>query len=483
MPARARSLRLKLASWFVLVFFLIQTVLVGGVVLLRREMIKDSLDGALSLSAEAMIDNILLADVEWDTEQVHALVPTGSGFVLCAIRNQDGDVLVSWGLQEGERLPLTAWEVVPAGPVGSVFRQIGAERARVLTGTEQRLRLITVPFKRGEELFFFQAGVRDQVLERLLGPFVDLVLVGIPVGIAAALFAAWFIAGRAVYPMRLLSRAARGVSPTSLSERFEVSSTDEEVRRLEDELNSALARLEAGYRAQDQFISNASHELRTPVAVLLTQAQVAKMGERTLEKGYAFVEKAEVLLQRLGKIVDGLLMLARADLSTPPPSEPVSVTHIVLACLQTCKLSAEQSGVRLIPRLADRDDEEPDLILAGDAGLLQTMLENLVGNAIDHSPRGGVVGIEAEASEAAVRIIVRDQGPGIPEEYLDKVFDRFFRVPRDSSRHDGAGLGLAIAHGIAQLHGGTIEVRNNEGAGCSFVATLPAGRNDDGPGS
>ena len=471
MPRWARSLRLKLSAWFVLVFFLIQTVLLGAVVLFRREFIQSSLDNELALAAEAMVDNVLNSEDPWTRELLESLVPGGAGFVLFAIRDEEGRVLAASA--GGEALPFSAWEFVPAGPVGGVHTMIGSDRSRELTGEAKSLRLITLPFRHGDDLFYFQAAVRDRALEHLLGPFIDLVTVGVPVGVVAALVAAWVIAGRAVAPIQRLSKAAKGVSPTSLGERIEVPTTDSEVKRLEDELNSALARLEDGYRAQDQFISNVSHELRTPVAVLLTQAQVVKMGERSLEKGYAFVDKAEILLKRLGKVVESFLVLARADLTGKLPREPVPVIDIVLGCLHSCKEVAEQNEVHLVPHLGEADSDEFELQLRGDAELLQTMVENLVHNAISHSPPGGEVALEAGRSGERVRIAVRDQGPGIPEEYRERIFERFVQIPGSSARRDGTGLGLAIAHGIAQLHGGSIGVRNEPAGGCSFVVELP----------
>lgn len=480
MPNRARSLRFKLVAWFVLVFFLIQTTLVGAVVFFRREMIQRSLDNALTISAESMVDNIVTADIAWTPYDLQALVPKGSGFALYAVRDAEGTILVSSGFPTDRKLPFAEWESVPAGPIGGAHAMIGSHLAEELTGNSAPLRLFTLPFRRDEKLFFFQAAVRDQALERLLGPFFDLVLLGVPVGLLAAVIAAWVIAGRAVSPIRRLSVAARDVSPRRLSERFEVSTTDREVEGLESELNSALARLEAGYRAQDQFISNVSHELRTPVAVLLTQAQVAKMGERSLEKGYAFVDKSETLLKRLGKLVESFLVLARAELTEHPSKDPVSVIDIVLDCLHTCKDSADQKQVRLTSSFPDEecDDSEPDLV--GDADLLQTMVENLVRNAIDHSPAGGDVALNVEYTEDTVRIIVRDVGPGIPEDYLDRIFDRFVQAPTSSNRTGSSGLGLAIANGVAKLHGGTIRVTNNIGAGCTFVVTLPIDQASDG---
>lgn len=471
MPWRARSLRLKLVSWFVLVFFLIQTTLLAAVVFFRREMITRSLESSLSTAAESMIDNILNSEAPLESAAIHELVPKGTDFVFYAVRSADGAILASAGLPDGVELPLTNLELVPAGPIGGVHTTIGPVLAEQLTGDSSMLRVVTVPFRRGTESYYFQAAARDQLLERLLGPFMDLVLLGVPVGVVAAILAAWLIAGRAVAPMQKLLEAARDVSPKRLSERFEVDTTDREVEALEGELNSALERLEAGYRAQDQFLSNVSHELRTPVAVLLTHAQVAKLGERSMEKGYAFVEKSEVLLKRLGKVVESFLVLARADLTEHPTTDSVSVVDIVLGCLHSCKDLADQKSVRLTSNFPEALDD--DRMFEGDANLLQTMVENLVLNAISHSREGADVALNVEYTDSAVRILVRDAGPGIPEEYLERIFDRFVQAPSNSGRTDGSGLGLAIASGIAKLHDGSISVSNNEGAGCTFVVTLP----------
>jgi signal transduction histidine kinase len=456
------------------VFFAIQAVLVGGAVILRRESIRRLLDDELTSAAEAMVENILAAEAEWRSEDVHRLVPAQSGFLLYAVRDSEGRTLVDWNVPAGEGLPFSAWEVVPQGMVGAVFRSIGPERANALTGKSERLRLATIPFRYRGELYYLQAAVRDQALERLLGPFFDLVVIGVPLGVLAALTAAWIIGGRAVAPVQHLAHAARQVSPSRLDHRFRVHARDEEITSLEDELNSALARIEEGYRAQEQFISNVSHELKTPIAVLLTEAQVAKLGEPSLEKAYDFVDKAEQGMQRLGRLVESFLIIARSDLPRRPPADPVPVNDLLLECVQHCKPLADGKRVRLIPRLVSEEDGRPEAVLFGDGELLGAMLENLVRNAIDHAPPETPVSIEAVCEDEAVRITVRDKGRGIPDEYLDKVLGRFVQVPTDEGR-DGSGLGLAIASSVAELHGGSVRAGNEPNGGCAFEVVLPLG--------
>jgi len=469
---RGRSLRLKLTVWFVLVFLLLQAALLTAVVLLRRDTIRQSLQGQLARSAGSMVDSILAEGLELTSEEIQHRIPTGSGFLLFAIRDGEGKVLSSWNVPDPANLPFSAWEIVPAGPVGAVFTTLGPERAGRLAAGEQRLQLVTLPFRTGEELYFFQAVVRDQDLWSLLGPL-DMIVLAIPLGLVVVTIAAWMIGGRAVAPIQRLSRAVEQLSPRSLDSRFKVSSNDAEVSRLEDELNSALERLEEGYGAQAQFISNVSHELKTPIAVLLTRSQVAKLGERGQEER-AFVDLVEREMKRLANLVESLLVLARTDMNKNRPGDPTSVNDLVLEAVQHCRLVAEQSKVRLVPKLVEDEGEGP--MVSGDPQLLQVMVENLVRNAIRHSPKGRQVSIAAERWGNEVKIAVSDSGPGIPHDYLDRVFERGVRVPPQNGQPDpgtGSGLGLAIARNVAQLHRGQIGVHNRSEGGCSFEVTLP----------
>lgn len=476
MPPGSRTLRFKLAFWFVAIFFVIQSLMIGGVKMFRRGEVRRTVEGELQLHAQDLIENILSSEIGWDAVGIEPLIPSGSNIVLFAIRDDQGTLLTTWNAADPKLIPFAALHLIPAGTLSGVHGVVPADKAEKLTGEPGVLRLVTLPFRQDGKEYIFQAAVRDEVtLATLLGPYRELVSIGVPVGILAAAIAAWIIAGRALSPLARMSEVARDVSPTNLQERFQVGLTDNEIARLEAELNSAMERIEAGYRAQDQFLSNASHELKTPLAVLLTQAQVAKMGEPSVEKGYAFIDRAESLIARMSKLVESLLVLARAEIRTRPPQEAVAIVDVVLGCLQTCQLLAQQGSVSLSPQLTDSEEEDA-LTIPGDANLLQTMLENLVRNAISHSPRGSQVVIDVEDTEDEVTIAVRDEGPGVPAEYLEKIFDRFSRVPDKQVRRDGSGLGLAIAHRITQLHQGRIYAENNEGAGCTFHVALPKSR-------
>jgi signal transduction histidine kinase len=422
-----------------------------------------------------MIDNILIAEAPLTGEALAPLVPAGADFLLYAVRDAGGILLVASNVRAPDELPFSYWEAVPQGLIGDVVTDVGPVVAGELTGVERNLRLITSPFRYRGELFYFQAAVRDEILPRLLGPFLELVVIGLPVGFFAALLASWVIAGRAVSPLQRFSRAVRGLTPKSLNERLHVPTSDEELARLGDELNSALARIDAAYRAQDQFVSNVSHELRTPISVLLTETQVARMGPRSPEDVSELLERTERELKRMSRLVESILVLARAELLKERVLQAVSVNDVVLESVQHCSILADQNQVHLIPNLVEAGNGTPEPMVTGDTELLCSMVENLVRNAIAHSPAGASVSIEARCAGDSVEVVVTDSGPGIPSDYLERVFDRFVQVPRGRGR-GGAGLGLAIARNVAVYHHGSIRARNNDGQGCSFVITLPLSR-------
>jgi signal transduction histidine kinase len=292
MKPRARSLRHKLTVWYLVVFSAIQLTLVFAVVLFRWDTLRDTVDNGIESSTRVLIENLLVDEKssdEWTADYIGSMLPTDRDFVLFALRDATGTVSSSSGILAEQELPFSDEEVVPTGPMGGVFTTLGREHVRRLAGIDSALRLLTMPFRSDGKEYFMQVGVRDDPL--FLSPLTDLLLMGIPVALLAALVTSWFIAGRAVAPIQRLSDAARSVSPTSLGERISVETTDHEISKLQTELNSALSRLEAGYRAQEQFISNVSHELKTPLAVLLTETQILHLGQETLERYRGWAER------------------------------------------------------------------------------------------------------------------------------------------------------------------------------------------------
>jgi two-component system sensor histidine kinase SenX3 len=258
--------------------------------------------------------------------------------------------------------------------------------------------------------------------------------------------------------------------------RIDIDPGDAEIARLQQDLNDALERLERGYRSQAQFLSNVSHELKTPVAVLLSQAQVLRAGGSP-EDLTDFAGNVEDEMRTLARLVESLLLLARVGHGKDLVRRVgVPVNDLVLEAAERSSELARSLDVPLVTNLhLTRDgDNQPEVV--GDPELLRTMIENLVRNALRFTPRGEPVDLRVTCRQGEASIRVRDRGPGVPKEHLERIFEHFYQVPGERGRERGTGLGLAIARSVAELHDGRIAVRNLPGQGCEFEVRLPLSR-------
>ena len=472
------SLRLKLTTWYLLVFVVIQVGLLALTVTIRRESLAQGFESQVARSAGVMANNLAINQPEWNDRAVAALIPADARFQLFAVREPSGTVLAKTPGSRAEQLPFGDPE---RGPVAS-STLIPAERGTELVGRRVALHLVTLPFatERAKELYL-QAAVAADDPERSFGPFLDLFRIGVPVGLIAALVASWLIGGRAVSPFRRFSEAARGVHPERLSEPLDVGPVDREVHRLQEELNQALRRIEESYRAHDLFISHASHELRTPVSVLLAEAQVLAAGSPSPDDYVHYVRSVEEEMKRLTRLVDTFLRLSRADLERGLASpEEVSLHDVVIDALGHATPLARRRDVRLVPQFQSGEDGANEPLVSGDATLLRSVAENLLRNAVRFSPEGAQIAVRVHVEGDEVVLAVRDEGPGIPAEHRERIFLPFEQGPQPAPQEGrvvGTGLGLAIAQQVVRLHRGQISVQDNPaGPGCTFTVRLPRSR-------
>lgn len=296
----------------------------------------------------------------------------------------------------------------------------------------------------------------------------------IPIVLLVSGFASWLLARKSLSPIGRIAREARELTALRLDRRIAVPEGHDEVVDMTLTINEMLDRLEAAFRAQERFIADAAHELKTPVATALSGTQVLLQKARSMEEYEEFVASLQDELRRIGQMVDSLLTLARADAGlSPNTASPVSINEIVMSAVESCQPIAVQREVRLVPRLAMPGAHGTELTVVGDDDLLHTMISNLIRNAIRYAPVESPVEVEVTANNGQAGIAVRDSGPGIDPAYQTRIFDRFFQVPTDQNRLKGSGLGLAIAKGVARLHGGEISVGNRPTGGCEFIVTLP----------
>lgn len=474
-----RSLRLKLTLWFLGTYAAIQLILIAAIVLAQRDAIRRSADDQLLDWARSTTESIGRSGLPQLGAGLMQRLPESADVVWVAVRGHAGEIIRSTQPIDPSTVSFSPKRDPATGLVGRQFSTLAEGPARALGGKGHELRLVTIPFREGSgELLWLQLAAPISTLSQFLGLFSDLLRVGMPAGLLAALISAWIIAGRAVSPLRHLAKAARSVDPDKIDERLELKTSDGEVENLTLELNSALERLEAGYRVQEQFIDNVCHELKTPIAVILTESQVLSQDGASLEDYAHYVRSTEEEMRRLGQLVESFLTLTRAGVGRMLLNEVyVFPNDIVMDAVQSSAQIAGQRDVRLIPTLAEpevgAEDEfrEPELL--GDPELLRTMLSNLLRNAIRFSDPGETIDVRAACRDKWVEFSVSDRGPGVPEEYRERIFDRFVQVPSESASREGVGLGLTIARTVAELHGGSIDVVNREEGGCTFTVRLP----------
>jgi two-component system, OmpR family, sensor kinase len=295
---------------------------------------------------------------------------------------------------------------------------------------------------------------------------VVVVLVVAVVGLSYAL------AGRALRPVRLMAATARDISEHDLHRRVELRLPDDELGELAETLNDMLARLEVAFDSLQQFTADAAHELRAPLALLQAELEVSLRRARTPHE-YAESERVALAeVERLRRLVNRLLILARSDAGALQPLiQRVDVGDLLEETAERWRHVAGARGVAIDVDLVDEGS------LDGDPELLRSLLHNLFDNAVRHTPSGGRVSVRAEMTDSTWHISVSDTGPGIPAGMRDSIFRRFTRG--DAARAPetgGAGLGLALCRVIAEIHGGRITVDESGAGGAKFEVTVPSGQ-------
>ena len=296
------------------------------------------------------------------------------------------------------------------------------------------------------------------------------------VGIAAAALAATAAGGLLVarwvlQPIRRMTQEAAELRPDDPSRRLRPETVARELHSLSETLNSALDRLRVELDRQRRFASDASHELRTPLAVLLGNTELLLRRERTPQEYRDGLERQRRTAQRMTRITENLLALARADDGRVPLRRTrVDLRDVVRGVCDELTPAANEAGVAL--EFGGSDAAEVD----GDVTYLEILVQNLVANAVKFTPRGGTVRASVSVRGESAAFVVADTGDGIPAEFHERIFERFHRVKDGGDPREGAGLGLALAAWVAAAHGGRIEVASVPGTGSAFTVLLPLQR-------
>ena len=279
----------------------------------------------------------------------------------------------------------------------------------------------------------------------------------------------WFFAGLSLRSVRHIGATAQRISEKRLSERIPTEGMDRELGQLADVLNGTFARLDAAFARQRQFTADAAHELRTPLAVLLSETQTALRRERSAEEYRDTIRACEESAQKMRRLAESLLELARIDAG--PDRAERTLTNLALIaqeCAEQFRPLAEPRGIRI-----ETDLKPAELPCQPDQ--LGRVFANLIANSLDHTSPGGAIRISTAVADGQITAAVADDGTGIPPEDLPRIFDRFYQVSRTRSGREGhVGIGLAICKAIVEAHGGRIEAASTPGKGTAITLGWPS---------
>jgi heavy metal sensor kinase len=334
------------------------------------------------------------------------------------------------------------------------------------------VRLLTMPvIAAGRVTNLVRVGMSLENMYRTRRRFLLIMASVLPFGLLLAGGGGWLLARRALKPVDCMTRTAQRISGEHLDERLQETGSGDELDRLARTLNDMLSRLDSTFHQMRRFSADASHELQTPLTILKGELEVALRSQRSPEEYQQTLKSGLEEIDRINHLVDGLLLLARADAGVLRLDlQPLALEALMQQICDQMRLLAEDHAVRLYT------GEMKPVSVHADREQLRRLLLNLVDNAIKYTPAGGSVTVSLQSDGRWASVRISDTGIGLSEDEQQRIFDRFHRATETRARDEsGVGLGLSIARSIADEHGGWIEVESTPGQGSTFTLQLPAG--------
>ena len=467
------SIRLRLTLWYVGLLALLLIVFGGALYATVSITSYQEVDRQLQQRAgdiQGSLSTVLtLQEDPWDVFRRGGVVlPTADVFATADIFVQlstvDGTILSRSENLSNQRL------VIPPEQLERVKR--GETVPSDFTVNRTRLRAYVAPIvtRSGQVVGMIQLAQSLRTVDATLRGLATLIIISIAAGLATAAIGGWVIAGNILEPIDRVTMTAQKITRArDLGRRIEVPSTMDEVGRLALTLNEMLARIEDLFRAQQRFVADVSHELRSPLTAVRGNLDLLKRGaaDDPTERAQ-MIEAMDSETARMSRLVSDLLLLARQDAGIPIARHPVELDTLLLEIYRQAQITARGIKVTL--------GAEDQAIIVGDRDRLKQVLLNLVDNALKYTPQGGEVTLSLTKDDAWVKISVRDTGIGIAPDDIPNLFGRFYRVDKARSRDaGGTGLGLAIAKSVVDAHNGKIMVESELGKGSTFTVWLPLG--------
>lgn len=446
------SIRSRLTIWYSLILLAGLLLFGGGIWLVISHSLRASLDDALAAQAKGVRTVIETHYRPGRPERLHEEL---AEYVDATPEGNLTEVLDSQG---HAIIPSKVLHLSSAGvtrPDGFGLQQVSARRYRTLIATE---------VVRGQPFRFLVAVPLDST-EAMLRRSRAVFLWMVPAVLLIAALSGYWISLRALAPVDEITRAAQTIGIQNLSERLTVPATGDELQRLSETWNAMLARLEAAVKRLSQFTADASHELRTPIALIRTTAELTLRRERSIETYREALGQIVAESDRTAKMIEDLLLLARADAGLPAlPLERLELIPLVRDVCEQGQVLARARQLEISTEVPD----EPIYVEANDPALRRLLLL-LLDNAVKYTPAGGRITVSLGRDATGATVAVRDSGIGIPETALPHVFERFYRADESRNRDaGGTGLGLSIAKWLADRHNATLEAESIVGQGSTF---------------
>ena len=474
-----RSIRARLTLWYAGAFAVFLALFSVGAYIFLDHTSLARVDEFLAETASAVAGAIEYQRKAGMTDSAAINV------VVREFRMRDIDILVTdrtTGRTLSSRLAI---EVGPRGagvsaapalpsPARLLQRASDAPDARTVSVAQQEdIRLFTMPYTLGSRAYVVGVAQSLRAQRGMLREAEIALVFGIPVMLLLASSGGYLLARQSLRPVMTMSSRAADIGASTLHERLPVANPDDELGRLAGVFNELLGRLESSFERQRRFMADASHELRTPVAIISAESELAlSRDDRPSAELRVSLQIVAAEGRRLRGIVEDLFLLARSDAGEQQLRPEALYLHDLL------EESTRAVRTLAAARSLDLDLEvgADDMPIVGDDAMLRRLFVNLLENAIKYSKPGGRVRVSAARNGAGYMIDVSDNGAGIPESEQGRIFDRFFRgdSARASSTSGGAGIGLAIARWVARAHGGEVELRESGPRGSTFRVTLPA---------
>jgi two-component system, OmpR family, sensor kinase len=448
------SIRARLTAWYSLFVVLVLATGAIAVAVVQEQLALDRLDREverLMLTLEGVMRTEFNEGLDLQAAADEASTEVVAPDRTLVLTRTDGALLAIWGQ------PLVShWR--PRTDVSTV---------ETLALGSTRLRLLSRPVAyRGHN---YVAAVMAP-LESLESEYAELLwalAVGVLVAFGVAGVGGWLVGRQTLRPLTDMATQASSITERDPSARLHASNSDDELGRFAAAFNGLLDRLAAALHAQRQFMADASHELRTPVSVVHTTAQVTLARGTRSEQDYR--ESLIIVAEqsgRLARLVDDMFLLSRAEAQgIPLIREPLYLDDLIAECARALRVFANERHVEV------QTCGDAEAMFYGDNMLLRQMVGNLLDNAIQHGKPGGRVAATVRRAPTGVTIRITDDGDGIPSHEQERIFQRFVRL---DMRSRGAGLGLPIARWIAEAHGGRLVLESSSASGSCFSVTLPS---------